>query len=104
MAAAAVMALVTSTTTGVLLTVRVTPRAGRTAVAGVKDDVLLVKLAAAPVEGAANEALVELLAKAFDLPKRDVRVVSGERSRNKRVELTGVSQGAAEKMVRGMTG
>jgi uncharacterized protein len=98
------MPLVTPPTTGVLLTVRVTPRAGRTAIAGVKDDVLLVKLAAAPVDGAANEALVELLAKAFDIPKRDVRVVSGERSRSKRVELTGVSQGAAERTGRGLTG
>jgi uncharacterized protein (TIGR00251 family) len=98
------MALLTPTATGVLLTVRVTPRAGRTAIAGVRDDVLLVKLAAAPVEGAANESLVELLAKAFGLPKRAVRVVSGERSRNKRVELTGVSQEVAERRVRGLTG
>jgi uncharacterized protein (TIGR00251 family) len=104
MAAATVMPLVTPTKTGVALSVRVTPRAGRTAIAGVKDDVLLVKLAAAPVEGAANEALIELLAKAFDLPKRDVRVVAGERSRNKRVALTGIGQEAAERMVRGMTG
>ena len=98
------MPLLTVTRTGVSLSVRVTPRAGRTAIAGVKDDVLLVKLAAAPVEGAANEALVALLAKAFHVPKRDVRVVSGERSRNKRVELTGVSQEAAENTLRSIAG
>jgi uncharacterized protein (TIGR00251 family) len=89
------MALITASAHGVLLNVRVTPRAGRTAIAGVRDDVLIVKLAAAPVEGAANAALVELLAKAFDIPKRAVRVVSGEKSRSKRVELDGVEPGAA---------
>lgn len=47
------------TDSGVSVTVRVTPRAGRTGIAGVRDDVLLVKLAAAPVDGAANEALVD---------------------------------------------
>ena len=58
----------------VTMTVRVTPRAGRTTVAGVRDDVLLVKLAAAPVDGAANDALVGLLAGAFDVPKRAIQI------------------------------
>jgi len=51
----------------------------------------LVKLAAAPVDGAANEALVALLAKALHLPKREIRIVSGERSRNKRIEVVGLT-------------
>jgi len=50
-----------------------------------------VKLAAAPVDDAANEALIDVLARAFDLPRRSVRLVSGARSRTKRVELVGVS-------------
>ncbi len=70
---------------------RVTPRAGRTAIAGVREDVLLVKLAAAPVDGAANDALIALLSDAFDLPKRNIEIVSGESSRTKRVHLAGVS-------------
>ena len=79
-----------------VLTVRVTPRAGRTAVGGWSDStpqtspVLLVKLAAAPVDGAANDALVVLLAKALDLPKRAIRIVGGERSRTKRVAIEGL--------------
>ncbi len=82
-----------------VLEVRVTPRAGRTTIVGWSDftlrasagssPVLLVRLAAAPVDGAANDALVTLLAKALDLPKRAIRIVSGERSRNKRVEIDG---------------
>jgi uncharacterized protein (TIGR00251 family) len=74
---------------GCLLTIRVTPRAGRSAIAGVREDLLLVKLAAAPVDGAANEALVATLAEALGVPKRDVSIVSGERSRTKRVLVAG---------------
>jgi hypothetical protein len=74
------------------LTVRVTPRAGRSAVAGVRDGVLLIKLAAAPVDGAANEALVALLSDVLHIPKRSIRIKSGERSRTKVVEIDGVSE------------
>ena len=73
------------------MTVRVTPRAGTSAIAGVREDTLLVKLAAAPVDGAANDALVALLAGVFDIPKRDIEIVSGERGRTKRVHLAGAS-------------
>ena len=68
---------------------RVTPRAGRSAIAGVRDDVLLVKLAAAPVDGAANDALISVLARAFDLPPRNIQIVSGHRSRTKRIRFAG---------------
>ena len=70
-----------------LLSVRVTPRAGRTALAGMRDGVLQVKLAAAPVEGAANAALIDLLSRQLRIPKRSVRIVTGERSRTKTVEI-----------------
>lgn len=73
-----------------LLTVRVTPRAGRTAVAGVRDGIVVIKLAAAPVAGAANEALVALLSEVLHLPKRSIRIKSGDRSRTKVVEIDGV--------------
>jgi uncharacterized protein len=72
--------------------VRVVPRAGRTAVAGVRGDALLVRLAAAPVEGAANDALIAFLATVFDLPRRDIAIVSGHKSRDKRVALAGLSE------------
>jgi len=85
------MPLFNPTPTGVSVTVRVTPRAGRTVIAGVRDDVLLVKLAAAPVDGAANEALVDLLADLFDVPRRSITIVAGDKSRTKRVEIAGAS-------------
>jgi uncharacterized protein YggU (UPF0235/DUF167 family) len=74
-----------------VLTVRVTPRAGRSAVAGVRDGIVLLKLAAAPVDGAANDALVALLSEVLNLPKRAIRIRSGDRSRTKIVEIDGLS-------------
>ncbi len=74
-----------------LIDVRVVPRAGRSGVAGLRDGALLVRLAAAPVDGAANAELVAVLATALHLPKRDIQIVSGERSRSKRVRVDGLA-------------
>ena len=71
--------------------VRVIPRAGRSGVAGLRDGALLVRLAAAPVDGAANAELIDVLARALDRPRRDITIVSGERSRTKRVRVAGMS-------------
>ena len=59
--------------------------------AGERDGALLVRLAAPPVEGAANDALIEFLSDALRLPRRDIRIVSGERSRRKRVAIAGMT-------------
>ena len=71
---------------------RVIPRAGRSGIAGLRDGAVLVKLAAAPVDGAANDELVALLAKTLRIPKRDIAIVSGERSRSKRVRIAGLDR------------
>ena len=86
------------------MTVRVTPRAGRTIIAGVRDDVLQVKLAAAPVDGAANDVLVGLLAVAFHVPKRAIQILSGDRSRTKRVAITNASAAELEKRLETILG
>lgn len=75
---------------GIVFAVRVVPRAGRTAVAGTRGDALLVRLAAAPVDGAANDALIAFLSTIFDRPKRDITVVSGHTSRDKRIAIAGL--------------
>lgn len=72
------------------LTVRLTPRASREEIAGERDGVLLVRVTAPPVDGAANEALVRLLAKALRVPKGAVRIISGATSRTKAVEVDGL--------------
>jgi uncharacterized protein (TIGR00251 family) len=84
----------TRTAAGVTLRVRVVPRAGRTGVAGTREDALLVRLAAAPVDGAANDALVAFLAELFDRPRRDITLVSGHTSRDKRIAIAGMSETA----------
>jgi len=76
---------------GAILSVRVIPRAGRTSLAGVREGALLVRLAAAPVDGGANDALVRLLAGAFEVPRRRVVLVSGERARDKKIRLAGLT-------------
>jgi uncharacterized protein len=82
------------TAEGVTFRVRVTPRAGRTAIAGERGDALVIRLAAAPVDGAANEALVEMLAGVLGCPKRDVVIASGLRSRDKVVRVAGLDVAA----------
>jgi uncharacterized protein (TIGR00251 family) len=74
------------------LEIRVIPRAGRSGFAGLRDGALLVKLAAAPVDGAANDELITLLANALRVPKRDITIVSGEHSRSKRVRVNGIDR------------
>ena len=76
---------------GVLIAVRAVPRAGKSAIAGVRAGALLVRLAAAPVEGAANAELIEVLAAALGFPKRHITVVAGERGRDKRVLVEGAT-------------
>ena len=75
----------------VILDVRVITRASRPGLAGTRDGALLVRLSAPPVEGAANAELIQLLAKALNVPKRQVTIVAGERGRLKRVKLEGVT-------------
>jgi uncharacterized protein len=83
--------VISNTPDGALVDVRVVPRAGRTAVVGIRDDEVIARVAAPPVEGAANEALVELLAETFHVARRAVRIVRGERGRRKRIAIAGVT-------------
>jgi uncharacterized protein (TIGR00251 family) len=80
----------------VLVDIRVIPRSGRPGIAGMRDGAMLVRLKAAPVEGAANKELVAVLADALGVPKRNITIVSGERSRTKKVRIEGVGPGRLE--------
>ena len=79
---------------GVLLRLSVMPNAKRTEVDGLHDGALRVRLAAPPVDGRANDALIAWLAKSMGVPKRDVEVLRGESSRRKQVAIA-VSPDAA---------
>jgi uncharacterized protein (TIGR00251 family) len=87
--------VIEATPDGVVITVRVIPRAARSGLAGTRGDALLVRLQAPPVEGAANDALIEVLAKALQVPKRAVSIVAGDRSRQKRVRVVGIDPATA---------
>jgi uncharacterized protein len=69
------------------LAIRVVPRASKSGVAGTREGALLVRLQSAPVEGAANQELIQVIAKAFSVAKRDVAIVAGEHSKLKRVAI-----------------
>ncbi|MGE3956789.1 MAG: DUF167 domain-containing protein [Vicinamibacterales bacterium] len=87
--------------TGVEVDIRVVPRAGRSGLAGERDGRLLVRLSAPPVDGAANAALIDFLSSLFDRPKRSVRILSGDKSRSKRVAIDGVSLDVARRLLAG---
>ena len=72
--------------------VRVQPRASKDEIAGAMGGALKVRLRAPAVEGRANEALCEFVAELLKTPKSAVRILSGERSRIKRVEIRGIHE------------
>lgn len=75
----------------VIFSVRVQPRASKNEIAGELHGALKIRLQAPALEDRANQALVEFLARVLRTPKSAVRLLSGQRSRNKRVEVRGVS-------------
>jgi uncharacterized protein (TIGR00251 family) len=77
-----------------LLSVRLTPRGGADRIDGVRDGTLRVRVAAPPVDGAANEALVRLIAAELHVPRGAVRLVAGATARTKVVEIDGVDADA----------
>jgi len=82
------------TSSGVRINVRVIPRSPRNRIDGVREGRLLVRVTAAPVDDAANEAVVETLSQTLDVPKRSIRIVTGATGRNKTIEVAGLT-GAA---------
>lgn len=68
--------------------VLVSPRASRSEIIGEHDGALRVRIAAAPVEGAANDELARVLAKAFEVPRTAVEILSGHSSKRKSVSIT----------------
>ena len=76
---------------GVALTLRVIPRARRDQVAGIHGDALKIRISAPAVEGAANRSLIAFLANTLEVRRQQIHIQSGERSRLKRVHVSGIS-------------
>ena len=81
------------------LTVYVQPGARETAIVGWVDDVLRVRIAAPPVDGKANEALIELMAGTLGVPKSRVRILRGGSSRRKTMEVEGLSEEVGKQLL-----
>jgi uncharacterized protein (TIGR00251 family) len=88
----------------VLLDVRARPGAGRSRLKGIKDGRLRVDVAAAPERGKANAELVKFIGKLLGVPKADVRVRSGTRSRNKVLGISGVDAKRVEAVINRVCG
>ncbi len=82
------------------INVRVIPRSSKNMLEW-EDRALKVRLTAPPVDGAANEALLSLLAQRLDLPKRDIQIVQGTAGRHKIVEIAGMTLEELEQKIRG---
>ena len=84
---------------GVELSVLVQPRASRTKLVGEHAGLLKIQLAAPPVDGEANAALLEFLARHFGVPKRQVSLAAGDAARRKRVVIQGLDAAQAEAVI-----
>jgi uncharacterized protein len=82
------------------VSVRVIPRSSKNSITW-EEGVLKVRLTAPPVDGAANEALIALLAHRLGLPKRDIAIVQGAKGRQKTIEIMGMTAEAVEQKIRG---
>ena len=83
----------------VALTLHIQPGAKKTEIAGLHGDALKIRLAAPPVDGKANEALVKFVAEALKLPKSAVNLKSGQTSRRKVLEVQGATTEAVARLV-----
>lgn len=88
-----------ATEAGVLLELAIQPRAGGNGIVGLHDGVLKVRLTAPPVEGAANKACIQLLAKTFGVPKSRITLLKGAKARRKTVFLAQLARADAERIL-----
>ena len=82
-----------------LVTVRVMPRAASRLIGGDRDGALVVRVTAAPVDGAANTAVVRILAKALGVPPSEVRIVRGATARTKVVSVPAAAEDALARLL-----
>ncbi|MFQ3549817.1 MAG: DUF167 domain-containing protein [Armatimonadota bacterium] len=75
-----------------ILRLHVTPRSSRNEIIGFKEDVLYIKITAPPVDGSANSAIIKFLAESLKIKKNQIELISGEKSREKRVRISMLSK------------
>jgi uncharacterized protein (TIGR00251 family) len=92
------------TPAGATFQVKVHPRARKNAITGVLGDALKLALIAPPIEGRANEACTELVAKFLNVPRSSVTIAAGESSRQKLIRVAGVRAAQVEEKLRTILG
>jgi uncharacterized protein (TIGR00251 family) len=95
------MVAIKESASGVTFAVRVHPRARKNAITGTVGDAVKLAITAPPVEGKANQAVIEFFADLFQIPRSSVTIASGEISRNKVVRVSGVSRALVEQRLSG---
>ena len=85
----------------IIIDIRVVPRASRSEIVGFEGDVLKVRIAAPPVDNAANIELIKLLAKALGVSKSCLEIIGGQSSRSKRVRVAGIDISTVERILNG---
>ena len=98
------MVLIRDTPSGATFSVKVHPRAKRDAITGEVGDALKLSLTAPPVEGRANEACVEFLARILSVPRSSITIAAGQSSRTKVVRVAGISAGEVQARLRAAVG
>lgn len=98
------MIKITAKNKGVSFAVRVQPRASRSDVAGELDGALKVRLAAPPVDGEANEELIRLMSRLFNVSRSQIVIRTGQTSRNKLIVVEGISVDDAEQVLQSTIG
>jgi hypothetical protein len=82
---------VRETGNGISFTVHVQPRASRCGLAGIRDGAVRVRLTSPPVDGAANEQCLDVLARALDVRRKDIAIIAGTTSRHKTIRIEGIT-------------
>lgn len=70
---------------------RIIPKSSRNEIMGLEGGIVKIKVTAPPVEGMANRAVIELISKELKIPRRDIEIISGDKSKNKRIRVHGAS-------------
>lgn len=83
--------MIEATSNGFRLRLLIQPKASKSEIVGPHNGALKIRIQAPPIEGRANEALIEFLSDIFHLPKRSIELLRGETGRTKTVEVTGLS-------------
>ena len=78
---------------------KIIPKSSRNEIVKGEDGMVKIKVTSPPIDGKANKAVVDMLSKQFKIPKKDILIVSGEKSRNKKIRIHGISESVFLKSV-----